>query len=159
MRRPSLRAVFRSLVIASFILPFIGVGYEFAVTSELSADEQVLLQWSGHSGVFESISDDETFGGDVAVGIGIIALLLGLLAVQIGLYCFRYWARTWWVITAIVFLPASLFFGWNISLPFTQFCFDVSMAMSGGILALIYASPLSHSFARNPSPPVTVASV
>jgi hypothetical protein len=150
MNEPALRTIFRTLVVASFLLPLIGVAYEFAVTSGLPEDEQVILQWSGHGGILESAFDEESATSSpvssFAIVIGLAVLVLGLLAAQIGLFFFRPWARTWWAIAAVVFLPASLFLGWSIMLPFTQFCYDLGMVMSGGILALSYASPLAHIF-------------
>ena len=153
MNKPTLRTIFRTLVVASFFIPLIGVAYEFAVSSGLPEDEQVILQWSGHGGILGSaFSEEATTSSPVAslaVVVGLVVLVLGLLAAQIGLFFFRPWARTWWAIAAFLFLPASLFLGWSIMLPFTQFCYDLGMVMSGGILALSYASPLAHTFSAD----------
>ena len=152
MKKPPLRTIFRFLVVASLLLPFLGAAYELAVTSRLSEDEQILLQWSGHGGIFDGVFEaesDGTFsGGPVSalISLAMLVVVLGLLLVQIGLFFFRRWARTWWTVTALVFLPSPLFFGWSVSLPFAQFCYDLSMAMNGGILALCYASPLALAF-------------
>ncbi|MFZ4765001.1 MAG: hypothetical protein ACOYMN_08600 [Roseimicrobium sp.] len=160
MNKPTLRTVFRTLVIASLLLPLIGVAYEFAVTSGLTEDEQVILQWSGHGSILESAFNEELASSSPsaswALVAGLVVLVLGLLVAQIGLFFFRPWARTWWAIATVVFLPASLLLGWSIMLPFTQFCHDLGMVMSGGILALCYASPLAHAFspAKAQSPEV-----
>lgn len=150
MSKPSLRTVFRLLVVAELVVPLIAVGYESAVFSSLHEDEQTVMQWSGHGSIIPDTTGEESAGIPPFIGIGVIALCLAVLAAQVGLFFFRSWARTWWTIMHAVIMPVTLLTGWTISLPFSQLCHDVSMMISGAMLALCYASPLASVFRGAP---------
>jgi hypothetical protein len=79
----------------------------------------------------------------------LIILIVAVVAIQIGLFLFRRWARTAYLVCTAVIIVMIPFGGLGIHLPVEAAIYEVVSIADGVILALAYFSPLRREFAKS----------
>ena len=148
----SLRTLFRVLVVLPPLLAVASLTYHCLAEPGLSEDWRAILAWNGDGGWLPSDSEEPlTFASTIAWLVVGISLVIALLAVQVGLFFFRAWARTANLVLTVVFLITVPFSGLSISLPLEAACYEAVSIADGFLLALAYFSPLRRQFAKKRS--------
>ena len=94
------------------------IAYNHFAEPGISEDWRTILAWNGDGGWPPSdFGEHLTSTSAIAWFVVLITFFAALLAIQVGLFFFRAWARTGYLIFTVVFLLCVPFFGLAIYLP------------------------------------------
>lgn len=148
----SLQTFFRTVVVIHPLLIVAAIAYPHVAEPHLSENWRTILAWNGDGGWPASdFGDHLTFASAIAWLAVLITFLVALLAVQVGLFYFRAWARTTYLILTVVFLITAPLLGLAVFLPLEAALYEAVSFMDGFIIAAAYFSPLRREFARKRS--------
>jgi hypothetical protein len=145
----SLRTLFRISVVLSPLLVICGVAWRSYITPRISGDWQTLLLWDGQGSWL--LPDVQELGAAASAAwlVLAIAALVTLLAIQAGLFFFRGWARTAYLVTMVLYIIAAPGFGLSINLPLESTFYELAALVDGFILTAAYFSPLRREFGKS----------
>ncbi len=139
----TLKGFYRLLVVLELFVPMCGIIYRLCASITASEESRNLLAWHGYGAM---ISDPLMNAGSCITLVLAVLVLTGVLAVQVGLFFFRPWARSALLLLAGLRILAAVAFGISIQLPVEAACYEFGNLACGAVLALTYFSPLRHSF-------------
>ncbi len=130
---------FRLLIVVSLVLAVVSGLYDFIWPDPIT--EKVID--------YAYELEPETEESDL-IYYGVIAIADTVFAIVslIGLLLFKSWARHLYLAGFILFMPLYPFMGVTVYGGFNQMFYDISMLMSGAILALMYFSPVANYFQK-----------
>ena len=144
-----LRTLFRVIVVLYPVLVAAAIAYQQLSEPYLSEDWRNILAWNGDGGWAPSdFAEGLTSASAIGWGILIITFVVVLFAVQVGLFCFRRWARTGFVALTLLLVVTVPFLGLSIYLPLDAAITELISISDGLIIALAYFSPLRREFAK-----------
>lgn len=132
---------FRALIIAEIVVALLGGFYEFFAVDTLPAPLQDYLS---------SQYDDAGESGWTNTALMFCAILA--IVVTVGLFMFKPWARLLNLIMWPVSFVATIAIGISITTGLGAALYELSIGISGVVLALTYYSPLKTEFERNNGP-------
>ncbi|MDQ3623258.1 MAG: hypothetical protein M3463_12315 [Verrucomicrobiota bacterium] len=140
----SLAAVFRILLVASFIGAFAGLALQPLLAPHLPQDWTDVMAWDGNRGAI-NFENSHPYAMISALRVLGAVLILSVVA-QIGLFVFWPPARLLYAAAVALSMAFELLVGLSVLPPWDSFFNAVTYACDGAILALAYASPLSERF-------------
>ena len=143
----NIKIIFRSLLIASVLLPIIGaVSTELTISSQ-STELQQLIAWDGYDGLFwlHPQSEEITTAFLIIAGIGTALFILCIIGL-IGIFLFKKWGRTITVLMTLVATISQPFMGVLVVMPIASTLYGVSTMAFGALLCMAYLQPISSEF-------------
>lgn len=139
------RRSFRRLVVLEWILGFAAVVVYYTTLGSLPPQLQAYLA---------EVSSAEIPNTDLLVFSLGVFLMIGSIVIYIGLYLFKKWAKTLLLPLHVIALVAVPFAGPHVDsgLAYASDC--IYLTVSGGVLFLVYLSPVAQMFENNDSTPV-----
>ena len=128
---------FRLLLIAPLLLVILGAINDYFFSSE------ALDSVYNHLGEVETTLSD--WGAMILGILAFISLSLSVTAL-IGLFLFRPWGRVFYIVAFALLAPITPFMGISVASGTSQVLYDLSMAISGAIVVLVYYSPIASYF-------------
>jgi hypothetical protein len=133
---------YRVLLLASVAVSILGGVLSVTLRSSLPSELQTYL-------VKVEEAPMTTLGG-VGSLLGLALLLVGTVAVTLGLCRFRPWSRPAALLLTVFVLPLELLSGPTVDPPAAQALYELGSIMWGAVLAAAYWSPLAERF-KTPS--------
>jgi len=144
-----LTTLFRASLIASFLIGILSVASMFLTVPLLPPELQSYLE---NEDAILSLTENlspAVLKSMLVAAIGIVlAILIGTVTITVGLYFWRRWARSLYLITTILFLLSSIFLGPVVLSGPTEFLYGIGYMLTGFILALAYFSPVAEKFRK-----------
>ncbi len=136
----NIKTVFRLILISSLLFEILSILPQYF--SPLIKNENVksLHEWNGYGGIFE-ISHLESI---LIISFVVIAILMVISF--IGVFLFKKWARTLYVILTISLYMTLPFWGITIYLPWEDFFHEIATILGGVVFAMMYLEPISSEF-------------
>ena len=118
--------------------------------TDLSEEWRTLLEWNGHGGILDHMRYN--LPQDAAERVALMALLVSTLAyvvaVQIGIFLFRPFARVGYVLIAGGFALFAAFDGLYVATPLQSAIHSFALVIDGAIIAASYLQPIASYFDR-----------
>ncbi len=141
----SLAAIFRTLLVVSFIGAFAGLALQPLLEPHLPQDWTDVIAWDGNRGAI-SFENSQPYAMISALRLIGAVLILSVVA-QIALFVFWPPARLLYAAAVALSVAFESLVGLSVQPPWESFFSAVTYACDGAILALAYASPLRERFA------------
>jgi len=137
-------SLFRIILIAGLVITLIGVIAGFTLSDTLpQALQDHLAQ--------KSNADGEITNGEAISFIAALLLILILLPIStIGLWKFKSWARTLYVVLAVGFIPFYPVIGSVVRNGWEAMFIDTSLILEGVLLAMMFTGKVSEKFKPEP---------
>ncbi len=135
--------LFRSIMLSCIVLGILGGIADMVLVQTLPTPLQQYLA---------SLESVEPSRGDVFLGIVGLIFLICVIVALIGLWKFKPWARTLYVIATILLLPAPLALGPVVMNPWAALFMSLAEPLGGVLLAMMFLPPIAHEFRKNKVP-------
>jgi len=130
---------FRIIIISSLILAVLSAGFDFLFPNEIIASVNEFIVE-----IEPDYSDLEFY---TIMGVGSLVVIAVIFSL-VGILMFKSWARHLYIASYILVLPIYFTGGLYVSSGFSQAMYDLSMILSGVIIALMYFSPVKDYFVK-----------
>jgi hypothetical protein len=113
-----------------------------------SPEWAAVLEWDGNGGVLQYLKHNlpATVVGRVVLFLSLLALLIYMIAVQIGLFLFWSFARIGYVLLVAFFTVVATLDGLAVAAPWEVALGTLSCVLDGAIICLSYVAPISRHF-------------
>ena len=131
-------SLFRVVLISSLIAMAIALvaGLNLAETLPLTLQDYLI-----------QIENEEMSGGEAILGLfAIVILLIALPISTVGLWKFKPWARTLYVVITIAFIPFYPVLGPVVMNAWEAMFSDLSLILEGVLIAMMFIGPVSDKF-------------
>lgn len=131
-------ALFRTILIAGLITAIIGVVAGTTLTDTLPTIlQEYLIQVDN-----KAISDSTA----IMVFIVAISILILLIVSTIGLWKFKNWARSIYIVATVAYLPLYPALGPVVMNPWEAMFGDITLILEGILIAMMFFSPIHEKF-------------
>ncbi|WP_217523153.1 hypothetical protein [Vibrio metschnikovii] len=133
--------LFRVILISGLVTSIVGIIAGFSLSETLPPIlQEYLLQAEK-----KEVSNFEMVFLLVA-SLALLALLVLLPVSTAGLWKFKRWARTLYIVISIVFIPLSIFVGPIVMNSWEAMFNEIAILLEGILIAMIFMGPISEKF-------------
>lgn len=143
----SMTTLFRSIMIGSLVLEVMSVIAGETLSQTLPAP---LRQYLATEGV--ELSQDEAIKMLVIALTLVVPSLIALIVAIVGIWKFKPWARTLYVVLSILTFLVPLALGPVIMNPWENLFMSLAELSGGIVLAMMFLPPIAHEFEKNKIP-------
>ncbi|WP_217519020.1 hypothetical protein [Vibrio metschnikovii] len=130
--------LFRVILISGLVTSIVGIIAGFSLSETLPPIlQEYLLQAEK-----KEVSNFEM----VFLLVASLALLVLLPVSTVGLWKFKRWARTLYIVISIVFIPLSIFFGPIVMNSWEAMFNEIAILLEGILIAMMFMGPISEKF-------------
>jgi len=137
----STTSLFRFVLIAGLIFTIIGIVAGISLSDTLPALLQEYLA--------QMESKDISSGGAIFVLLAMLAVFLLLPISTIGLWKFKSWARTLYVVITVAFIPFYPIVGPVVMNGWEAMFSDIALILEGVLLAMMFTGEVSQNFSSS----------
>lgn len=131
-------SLFRFILIAGLIFAVLSIIAGFSLGGTLPP---ILQEY-----IAQVENAEVSVGKAIFVLLGALSALILLPITTIGLWMFKSWARTLYVIMTVISIPLSLVMGAVVMNSWEAMFFDISLVLEGGLLAMMFTGAISQKF-------------
>ncbi|EKO3678168.1 hypothetical protein MRO13_16110 [Vibrio metschnikovii] len=134
----SITTLFRVILISGLVTSIVGIIAGFSLSETLPPIlQEYLLQAEK-----KEVSNFEM----VFLLVASLALLVLLPVSTVGLWKFKRWARTLYIVISIVFIPLSIFVGPIVMNSWEAMFNEIAILLEGILIAMMFMGPISEKF-------------
>ena len=131
------KTLFRTILVASIVFGILSAVAGITLQTTLPYELQSYLAKKEAS---------TSNAGIIAVIVALVIVLPACIIITIGVWRFRRWARTAWVILTVAGVVITPFLGEFIMNSWEIMFFDISSSLAGVLIAMMFLEPIKSAF-------------